>query len=121
MAVTGGRLAELRWKSVESVQAEIAREKARGLGRTAEALEKAIARLEEIDAGPGPDGASMRAEAMAAASRALWSYVVQREACGLRDVRWCCESTAFRARCTFAWATRRPGARPADARRRRTH
>lgn len=86
MAVPGSRLAELRWKNVESVQAEIAQEKARSLGRTADALTAALERLAQIDAAPSAESAGDRAEALAAAGQALWYLVVQREACGLRDV-----------------------------------
>jgi hypothetical protein len=86
MAVPGSRLAELRWKNVESIQAEIAQEKAGALARTAERLEEALARLAVFDAGDSQTRDTSREELVAAASQALWYYVVQREACGLRDV-----------------------------------
>ncbi len=80
---------------------EIAREQAGALGRLGRALEQAIAALAEFDqaaralkdnsaaaaaadvAPPGPT----RAELVRRASDALWCFIVQREACGLRDPR----------------------------------
>lgn len=71
-------------RNLESVQAEIAREKAAALSRAFTGLRDALAALERFDAAPGdPAG---RAPRVAAAAEALWRYVVQREACGLRDV-----------------------------------
>src|ERR1700738_2737941 len=71
---------------------ELAEEKASALGRMGRALEQALARLREFDA------AHPRAEAPASAQQArrilvqeaghaLWMFVVQREACGMRDSR----------------------------------
>jgi hypothetical protein len=70
---------------------EIAQEQAAALGRLGRALETALAALSEHD------GVSDRVEQLAAgavrarllqeASDALWCFVVQREACGLRDQR----------------------------------
>jgi hypothetical protein len=69
---------------------ELAQEKASALGRLGRALEAALAALAEFDAEPA-DGASdrrtLRASLVAEASLALWYFVVQREACGLRDLR----------------------------------
>jgi hypothetical protein len=77
---------------------EIAREQAGALGRLGRALEQAIATLAEFDqaacalngnsaatnvAPPGP----ARTELVRRASDALWCFIVQREACGLRDAR----------------------------------
>jgi hypothetical protein len=77
---------------------EIAREQAGALGRAGRTLEQAIAALAEFDqaaralkdnaaaadvAPPGPT----RAELVRRASDALWCFIVQREACGLRDAR----------------------------------
>ena len=71
---------------------EIAEEKAAALGRMGRALEAALARLREFDA--AHPRAGTRASAQQArrvlvmeAGRALWMFVVQREACGLRDSR----------------------------------
>lgn len=71
---------------------ELAEEKASALGRMGRALERALAKLREFDA------AHPRAEAPASAQQArrilvrevghaLWMFVVQREACGMRDSR----------------------------------
>lgn len=75
-------------RNLESVQAEIAQEKAAALGRMATRLVEALARLEELDAAPQPaeEGPAERKRLVAAAGEALWYFVVQREACGLRDV-----------------------------------
>jgi hypothetical protein len=81
MRVPNRGLARLSERNVESVQAEIAQEKAASLGRASNRLAEAMERLEGV-----PPGSDDRAEAVAAAGEALWYYVVQREACGLRDV-----------------------------------
>ena len=71
---------------------ELLQEQAAALGRMGRALEAALAKLREFDA------ANPRAGAPASAQRArralvieagyvLWMFVVQREACGLRDSR----------------------------------
>src|SRR5215472_12209154 len=61
---------------------EIAQETAAALGRQGRALEAALRALAAFDAG-SPSAA--RADLVATAARALWEFVVQREACGLRD------------------------------------
>jgi hypothetical protein len=72
---------------------EFEQEKASALGRMGRALEHAIAALAEFDAQHAPlAGASAaarqaRSKLVSDASLALWHFVVQREACGLRDVR----------------------------------
>jgi hypothetical protein len=68
---------------------EFGREKASALGR---ALEAALAALAEFDAGnlreaSAAEDGQLRASLVAEASVALWHFVVQREACGLRDIR----------------------------------
>ena len=70
---------------------ELAQEKASALGRLGRQLESSLAALAEFD-GRHPPGAARTAEAgrrraalVAAAGTALWYFVVQREACGLRD------------------------------------
>jgi hypothetical protein len=83
MRVPNRGLARLSERNVESVQAEIAQEKAASLSRASSRLQEAMGRLEGLDAGTS---ASERAAVVAAAGEALWYYVVQREACGLRDV-----------------------------------
>ncbi len=70
---------------------EIAQETAAALGRQGRALEAALRALADFDAGGETGGSSRaadratRADLVATAARALWEFVVQREACGLRD------------------------------------
>jgi hypothetical protein len=79
-------LARRAWTNLQSVQAEIAQEKAASLGRMATRLQDALTRLAAFDTG-GPGEPSVTRPALVdAAGQALWFYVVQREACGLRDV-----------------------------------
>ena len=87
---------QLATRNFESVQAEIAQEKAAALSRVATRLQEALARPEDYDSKPNIPGNSAieRRQVMSAAGEALWFYVVQREACGL----WHTESVlrAFR-------------------------
>src|SRR5262252_7824207 len=71
---------------------EFGREKASALGRLGRALEATLAALAEFDAGnlreaSAAEDRQLRAALIAKASVALWHFVVQREACGLRDIR----------------------------------
>jgi hypothetical protein len=71
---------------------EFAQEKASALGRLGRALEAALAALERFDAEGRDEPRSaerpqLRAALAAEASMALWQFIVQREACGLRDMR----------------------------------
>ena len=71
---------------------EIAQDTAAALGRMGRALEQALAELREFDADhPRPDAAASahkeRRTLVMEAGYALWMFVVQREACGLRDSR----------------------------------
>jgi hypothetical protein len=72
---------------------EFAQEMATALGRHGRALEAALAALADFDAAhPGGKATSAvdrsaRAALVAEASLALWQFIVQREACGLRDMR----------------------------------
>ena len=69
---------------------EIAQEKASTLGRLGRALEAALAALREFDAEPrelSPDARRERRALVDSAGHALWLFVVQREALGLRDAR----------------------------------
>jgi hypothetical protein len=77
---------------------EIAQEQAAALGRLGRALEAALAALSDHDrarAERGPDSAAgaaasatpIRQELVRQAGYALWCFIVQREACGLRDQR----------------------------------
>ena len=72
---------------------EVGQEKASALGRVGRALEQALATLAAFDAEhaagetrPAPVRQA-RARLVSEASQALWHFVVQREACGLRDLR----------------------------------
>jgi len=76
---------------------ELAQEQAAALGRLSRALEAALAALssydqeraqrgEELPAPPSPT-AAVRERLVQEASNALWCFVIQREACGLRDQR----------------------------------
>ena len=67
---------------------EIAQETASALGRHGRALEAALQVLAAFDAANPAAEASdrpARAALVATASHALWQFIVQREACGLRD------------------------------------
>jgi hypothetical protein len=69
---------------------EIVQEQAAALGRMGRALEAALARLAEFDAAHASAPTSVRQARRALvmeAGHALWTFVVQREACGLRDSR----------------------------------
>jgi len=67
---------------------EIAQETASALGRHGRALEATLQALGEFDATErksDPAKRARRASLVAAAAHALWQFIVQREACGLRD------------------------------------
>jgi hypothetical protein len=77
---------------VDVLDYEVAQEQASALGRMGRALEKALANLREFDAAHPRSGAPASAQQarrilVAEAGQALWMFVVQREACGLRDSR----------------------------------
>jgi hypothetical protein len=69
---------------------EIAQEKASTLGRLGRALEAALAALHAFDAAlpaPSAEARKERRALVAQAGHALWMFVIQREALGLRDTR----------------------------------
>jgi len=77
---------------VDVLSYELAEERAAALGRMGRALEKALAKLREFDAvNPRSDALAPaqqpRRTLVTEAGHALWMFVVQREACGLRDSR----------------------------------
>ena len=77
---------------VDILHYEIVQEQASALGRMGHTLEQSLARLREFDAAHAlPETpASMqpaRRKLVAEAGQALWMFVVQREATGLRDSR----------------------------------
>ena len=77
---------------LDVLEYEILEEQAAALGRMGRALEAALARLREFDAAHPLAGAPASAQQarralVMEAGHALWMFVVQREACGLRDSR----------------------------------
>jgi Family of unknown function (DUF6665) len=66
---------------------EIAQEKASSLGRLGRGLEAALTALRAHDAKELEGSREARRELVAEAGYALWLFVVQREALGLRDAR----------------------------------
>jgi uncharacterized protein DUF6665 len=66
--------------STDALDHEFAQERAATLGRLGRALEVALSALSQINS-PKQD----RERLVEEASLALWHFVVQREACGLRD------------------------------------
>jgi hypothetical protein len=84
---------DIKPSAVDLLHDEFAQEKASALGRLGRALESALAALARFDAGDQGDtrsaeGRQLRASLVTEASAALWHFVVQREACGLRDLRY---------------------------------
>lgn len=85
---------DLRFRQapVDVLSYEIAEERAAAFGRMGRALEQALARLREFDILHPRSGATestqlARRTLVRQAGHALWMFVVQREACGLRDSR----------------------------------
>jgi hypothetical protein len=84
-------------RGANALDYEILQEQAAALGRLGRALEAALAALSEYDkavaarpenfAGPISPATGTREQLVQRASDALWCFVVQREACGLRDPR----------------------------------
>ena len=71
---------------VGDLEYEIAREKASSLGRLGRRLEATLAALRAFDAADArARRKSERETLLAEAGTLLWHFVVQREACGLRD------------------------------------
>jgi hypothetical protein len=77
---------DLRKTPISALDYELAQEKASALGRLGRALERALEALAAFDAQADRDP-QRRSALVAAAGAALWHFVVQREACGLRDSR----------------------------------
>jgi hypothetical protein len=78
--------------AVDLLEHEFAQERASALGRLGRAFEAALAALREFDLRmanpePSPVERELRAALVEEASTALWHFVVQREACGLRNMR----------------------------------
>jgi hypothetical protein len=70
---------------VGDFELEIAQEKASSLGRLGRRLEAALAALQAFDASRVPTADGQREALLAEAGTLLWHFIVQREACGLRD------------------------------------
>jgi hypothetical protein len=82
--------AAAREAALGALEAEIVAEQASALARAGRRLEHALADLARFDAGDaaprsGGDPAPRRPALLAAARKALWYLVVQREACGFRN------------------------------------
>jgi hypothetical protein len=75
-----------------ALEYEIAQEKASALGRLGRGLEAALEALAAFDAGrsgtPSSEERAQRQTLVADAGHALWMFIVQREACGMRDSAW---------------------------------
>jgi hypothetical protein len=74
--------------ALDALQYEIMQEKAATLGRLAQRFEQALAALRRFDADVAATGVGddERREALLDdAAEAVWNFVVQREACGLRN------------------------------------
>jgi len=96
MTLLPPRFSRSRKSHAGALDYEIVQEQAAALGRLGRALEAALAALSNYDraqAEPGDDaartrsGAPTRAKLVQDASHALWHFIIQREACGLRDWR----------------------------------
>jgi hypothetical protein len=73
---------------LDTLEYELLQEQAAALGRMGRALEAALAKLREFDAAEPPAGGQQERRVLVKeAGQALWMFVVQREACGLRDSR----------------------------------
>jgi hypothetical protein len=77
--------------ALDLIDTEIIAEQASALGRLGRGLEAALQALRDFDAAhaapPSDADRKRRAALVAEAGYALWLFVVQREACGLRDSR----------------------------------
>jgi uncharacterized protein DUF6665 len=71
---------------LDVLEYELVQEQAAALGRMGRALEAALAKLREFDADhPRKEAHPVRHALVREAGKALCMFVVQREACGLRD------------------------------------
>jgi hypothetical protein len=92
MAFDRKRMIEAAKKPVVALDYEIAQEMASALGRLGRALELSLQTLARFDDAHPRDtmqetDRNARRALVSAAGVALWNFVVQREACGLRDSR----------------------------------
>lgn len=85
MALSAADLIELRQRlasGVDGIAHEANAERANSLGHHGRLVEKAMTELRAFEGTP-----EARLALVKAASRAVWAYFVQREACGLRNHR----------------------------------
>jgi hypothetical protein len=79
-------------KGLESIEKEIAGEKAAALGRNGRKLEAALDKLRRFDEEAASErrghGPAARTRLVESAGEALWAYIVQREAVGLLDAEY---------------------------------
>ena len=90
MTVDHKRLIEIAKNPSAALDYEIAQDMASSLGRLGRTLEKALTALADFDArisAPEAPSPETRRALVNAAGKALWEFIVQREACGLRDTR----------------------------------
>jgi hypothetical protein len=86
MSDSRSRLVEAAKNPSAALDYEIAQEIASTLGRLGRQLEQALGELAAFDA-KTEAGSAERGPLVAQARKALWNFIVQRETCGLRDVR----------------------------------
>lgn len=75
--------------ALDALQHEVMQEKASTLGRLTQAFEKALAAFMDFEttsaSSDDPGASAERERLLAEAGEALWWFVIQREACGLRN------------------------------------
>jgi hypothetical protein len=81
-----------RQMAPDGIDYELAQEMASALGRHGRALDAALTALRAFDASAtpgstGPGDRSTRTMLVRTAADAFWCFIVQREACGLRDAQ----------------------------------
>lgn len=83
------RIAALRnlGSAFDLLKTELVAESASSLGHHGRQVEAAMNALRAFDAA-GQGSAGEREALLKRASKAVWSYFVQREMCGMRDHRW---------------------------------
>ena len=99
-------------KGIDSVEKEIAGEKAAALGRSGRKLRSALDKLRRFDESRRSQDGGARTQLVAVAGEALWAYVVQREALGLIDAEYIKKEYAVPA---DVWQHMRPRLEAAQA------
>ena len=106
-------------KGLESVEKEIAGEKAAALGLGGRKLKAALDKLrrfdEEASGGHRGQGPAARNKLVEGAGEALWAYIVQREAVGLVDAEYIRKEYSVPA---DVWTHMRPKMEQAEQERR---